>query len=120
MEFNDSSLPPKLNPQAAYSLTLGILALLFLCSGMIPLPFTGLICLPFSLLFGILSFVLGIVSLAQIRKRQESGRPLAWTGIIIGGIILTGTACIAATALALYLHIHGVIQPSPLFQNFQL
>ena len=86
--------------------------------GLVPFPFTGFICFPVSILSGLAALILGAVSLNQIHRRGELGRPLAWTGIIIGGFTLLSLLCIAIIVISLLVWHRGTF-PIPFFDNYQ-
>jgi len=107
------------NQQAALSLILGMAAILSGCSGLVPIPFTGFICFPLSFIFGILALIFGIIALNRIRRENEAGSPMAWAGIIIGGIIFLCALCVALAFASLFLFSPDYVPPS-LFNNYQL
>ena len=86
MKMNEEVINSPINNQSILSLVFGILTILSFCMGLAPLPFTGFICFPISFLLGILALVFGAISLNRIRSHNESGRAMAWIGIVIGGI----------------------------------
>ena len=104
----------QLNNQSITSLLLGVLTFITFCIGWLPFPFTGLICFPASLLLGILALIFGLISLGRIRRHNESGRPLAWTGIIVGGFVILCMLCMVI-ALASFLMIAPDSIPLPPF-----
>lgn len=112
MDIHETLPPlPKTNRHSAISLTLGILTLLTLCGGIIPIPFTGFICFPISFLLGLLALIYGGISLNRIRKTGESGRFMAWSGIILGGFVFFCMVCVLVALLSLFLFAPGVIPP---------
>ncbi|GAB4542770.1 MAG: hypothetical protein Fur002_13620 [Anaerolineales bacterium] len=96
----DSPLPN--NQQAALSLAFSLLTILSACTGLVPIPFTGFICFPLSFLFATLALLFGLVALAQIRRRAQAGSPMAWAGIIIGGLVFFCGVCLALTFASLF------------------
>ncbi len=115
MNDNEDIIYQKTNGNSIASLILGILTLLSFCIGVIPIPFTGFICFPLSFLLGILALVFGLIALRETRIRNEPGRPMAWTGAIIGGFILL---CMLLTlALILVLIFMHASFPLPPFLN---
>ncbi|MBI5963312.1 MAG: DUF4190 domain-containing protein [Chloroflexi bacterium] len=87
---------------------------------MIPFPFTGLICYPLSFLFGVLALIFGMISLNQIRNRNETGRPMAWAGILIGGFVLMCTICMVIAIAILFIFAPNSIHLPPSIQNFHV
>jgi len=92
--------PPQTNRHSIISLTLGILTLLALCGGIIPVPLTGFVCFPASSLLGLSALFYGIRSLMNIRKTNEAGRSMAWIGVFIGGVTFLCMLCILGLAVA--------------------
>src|SRR5689334_14963782 len=76
------------NRRALISFGVSILAILSLCAGFAPIPFTAIICYPVSILLGVVAFVLGISSMRQIRIKQEDGKTFAWISIWVGGFVI--------------------------------
>jgi len=106
------------NKQSILSLVFAVLTIMFLCMSMIPFPFTGFVCFPLSFLFGILSLTFGLVSLNQIRQQNETGRLMAWIGIMIGGFILMCVLCLLIAIAAFFLFSPNSIHMPPSIQNF--
>ena len=108
------------NPQAILSLIFGLATILSACGGLVPLPLTGFVCFPLSFIFGVLALIYGVVALNQIRTRNEAGGPMAWAGIIIGGMVFLCALCAALAFVSLF-----VVNPTPIptpefFNNYQL
>jgi hypothetical protein len=78
-----------------------LLALLVVCAGILPIPFTAILCYPLGILFGIVSIVLGLKSLREIRVTNESGRVLALFSIWIGGFTLFAYVCLLSAGALL-------------------
>jgi hypothetical protein len=112
------------NKHSVISLILGIVTLVLFCGGIfIPIPFTSLICVPVSALIGIGALVYGLVSLNRIKKHNQTGHPMAWTGILIGAFVLLCMLCTIAGILALFYFAPETFQniPVPPFiGNFQI
>jgi hypothetical protein len=106
------------NTQSILSLVFGILALLLFCIGLVPFPLTDLICYPISFLFAILALVFGAISLSQIRRRIESGRSMAWVGIISGGCVFLCLICMVVVVVALFMFAPNFIHMPPYIQKF--
>src|SRR5690349_2934375 len=62
-ELNELPPSPNVNKHSIVSLVLGILTVVSLCIAIFPIPGTGFICYPSSLLLGLTALVLGLVSL---------------------------------------------------------
>ena len=120
METNEEISHSPINTQSMLSLIFGILTILFFCMGLIPFPFTGFICFPLSFLFGILALILGMISLNQIRRWNETGSPMAWIGIIAGGFILSCVICMVIAIAALFIFAPNSIHLPPFIQNFNI
>ncbi|MCZ2128177.1 MAG: DUF4190 domain-containing protein [Anaerolineales bacterium] len=97
----NESISPSTNKQATVSLICGILAFVSLCGGIVPIPLTGFVCFPLSVLCGVLSIVYGIVALIQIRQTRESGKALAWTSLVLVGFIFLCLLSMAAVVVLL-------------------
>jgi uncharacterized membrane protein len=105
------STPPT-NRQSIISLILGALTVILFCGNfLIPLPFTSLICLPLSFLLGIAALIYGMLSLNRIRKHNESGGFMAWTGIVSGGMVFLCVLCMIVTVASLFIFSPDTIQP---------
>jgi len=91
-----------INRKALVSFISGLLALLVICTGILPIPFAFLLCYPLGILFGIVSIVLGIKAQREIRESDESGQVLARLAVWVGGFALFAYVCML-TAGALLL-----------------
>ena len=91
---------PTTNRLAIISLSSALLTLFSFCVGVAPIPLTGWVCFPLALLFGLVSLVSGIMALSHIRVNGENGRWMAFTGVILGGLIIIATPC--AILLTIY------------------
>jgi hypothetical protein len=91
-----------LNRKAIIGFISAILALLALCAGLLPVPFTILICYPPGILFGVASLVLGLKAQREIRINGEGGRTLAVIAAYIGGLAILAMSCMI-TAGAIFL-----------------
>jgi O-antigen/teichoic acid export membrane protein len=118
MNSNEETIAVPLNTHSITSLILGILTILSFCTGWLPVPFTGFLCFPISLLCGLFALVFGIISLNGIRRRNESGRPLAWMGIIIGGFVLLCVLCMLVTIALVFAP--GSIHVPPFLEQYQI
>jgi hypothetical protein len=96
------TLPPMpANRKARISLILSIITLTFVCVGLLPIPFTMLICYPFAFFLGVAAMIYGILSLREIKISNEGGKWMAQTGIIVGGLDIVALACASIVAIAL-------------------
>ncbi len=104
METNELTSSSPINKHSIISLILGLLTIFTFCGGiLIPVPFTSLICAPVSFLLAVLALIYGMVSLNRIRVRNESGRHMAWIGILSGGLIFLCVLCLVITLVSLFL-----------------
>jgi hypothetical protein len=118
--MNEDIVNPPINNQSILSLVFGILTIVSFCTGMFPVPFTGFICFPTSFLLGILALVFGAVSLNRIRRQNESGSPMAWMGIILGGVIFLCVMCMIVAFASLFIFSPDSIPLPPSIQNFSI
>jgi uncharacterized membrane protein len=124
MSSNEQAFPlPTTNRHSVISLILGILTVIIFCSGiLLPIPFTSLICIPFSALIGMGALVYGMISLHRIKKHNQTGHPMAWTGILIGTFVLLCMFAVIAALVSLLYLAPDMLQnyPVPPFiRNFQ-
>lgn len=98
------------NRKALIGFVLSILAMLALCSGLLPIPLTVLICYPPGLVLGIASLVLGLVALHELRSDGKNGQPFAWFSAWMGGLTILGMLCLASTAIVLLPYISNFFQ----------
>ena len=117
MEANELPTPPT-NKHSIISLILGILTILTLCGGMVPVPFTGFICFPTTFVLGLLALIYGAISLNTIRKNNESGKPWAWIGILSGGLIFLCMLCMLIAIVSLFIFAPDTVQP--IIEGYQL
>ncbi len=112
MESNEPIYPsPKTNPHSIISLILGMLTLLALCGGMIPIPLTGFVCFPISFLLGLLALIYGAISLKTIRRNNEGGKTMAWTGILTGGFVFLCMVLMLAAIVSLFIFAPDYVPP---------
>jgi len=97
------------NRKAIIGFILAILALLALCAGILPIPFTILICYPPGILFGIVSLILGLKAQREIRADGQSGRTLALIAIYIGGLAILAMSCLITAGILLLPRIYDWI-----------
>jgi hypothetical protein len=120
MNTNEESNYSPINKQSILSLVFGILTILSFCMNWFPIPFTEIICIPTSLLLAILALVFGVLSLNRIRKHNESGRPMAWIGIMIGGFVFMCLMCMIVTIVYFFIFAPNSIHMPPYIQNLQI
>jgi hypothetical protein len=120
METNKEVINPRINNQSILSLVFGILTILSFCTGLISIPFTGFICFLTSLLLGFLALVFGAISLDRIRRQNESGSPMAWIGIVIGGFVFLCVICMIIAIASFFIFAPNSIQMPPFIQQFQI
>jgi uncharacterized membrane protein len=111
------------NRHSIISLVLGILSLLIFCgSALIPIPFTSFFCAPLSGVISAAALIYGLVSLSHIRKHNQTGHPMAWTGILTGVFVLLCMVCAVAALIALIHFFPSIFDKFPLppfLSNFQ-
>ncbi len=98
-----------LNRKAVIGFIAAMISLIALCAGVLPVPFTVLICYPPGLVFGIASLVFGLQAQREIRQSNENGRLLALISAWIGGITIIMTLCLLTTGILLYPYISKFI-----------
>jgi len=98
------------NRKAIVGFIVALIAFLALCTGILPLPFTVLLCYPPGIILGITSLVLGIQAQREIRQSNESGRFLALIAVWAGGITIIATLCMIAVGVLLYPYVSEFIQ----------
>jgi hypothetical protein len=84
---------PSFNRNAIFSFALALLALLALCAGILPVPFTILLCYPPGILFAVASLFLGIKSQRELRTDGKGGRLLAVIAVWISGLSMLAFVC---------------------------
>ena len=89
---------------------LSLLAILALCAGLLPIPLTLLICYPPGLVSGIVSLVLGVIALRELRSDGKNGQTYAWFAAWVGGLTVVGIVCLAATSITLYPYLSNFVQ----------
>ena len=87
-----------------------MISLMALCAGLLPVPFTVILCYPPGIIFGIASLILGIQAQREIRQSNESGRVLALISAWVGGLTIIATLCMITTGILLYPYISKFIQ----------
>ena len=120
METNEEPIYTPTNKQSILSLVFGILTIVFFCMGWFPIPFSGLLCFPVSVLFGIFALLFGAISLNQIRKHNHSGHPMAWMGIMIGGFVFVCMLCMVILIASFFIFAPDSFHVPPFFNNYQI
>jgi Domain of unknown function (DUF4190) len=118
--MNEEAVNSPINNQSILSLVFGILTILSFCTGLSPFPLTSIICFPTSFLLGILALVFGTISLNRIRRLNESGRPMAWIGILIGGFAFLCMICMIVALVSLLIIAPDSVPMPPFIQNFSI
>jgi len=118
MEIKNEGTSSPINTHSIISLVLGVITILFFCTGWLPIPFSGFICFPGSGLFGFLALIFGVVALNRIRKHNHGGRPLAWMGITIGGLVFICMLCMLVLIISLFIFAPNQMQP--FLNNYRL
>jgi len=118
--MNEEAVNLPTNNQSVLSLVFGVLTILLFCIGLVPFPFTSLICFPISFVFGILALVFGAISLNRIRRNNESGRPLAWIGIMTGGFVFLCVICMIVVIASLFIFAPNYVPMPPFIKNFSV
>ena len=103
------SLPP-INRKALISLIIAVFAMLAFCAGILPIPFTILLCYPPGILLGIASLVLGAQSLREIRQNGERGRLLAIIAMWLNGAMILAAICLIVSGILLLPYITDILQ----------
>ena len=98
------------NRKAVIGFILAMLALLALCIGFLPIPFTILVCYPPGIICGIVALVLGIRAQRDIRQSNESGKSLALIAIWAGAITIIAALFIITVSILLYPYIVELIK----------
>ncbi len=93
---------PPLNRSAVISLVAAVLTALSFCTAVAPIPFTGYLCYPAAVVFGLVALVSGAAALLQIRTTREQGRTHALIGIWVGAIAVVAAACAIGLGIALF------------------
>ena len=102
--------PISFNRKSIIGFIAALVAFLALCTGMLPLPFTILLCYPPGIILGIVALVLGLQAQREIRQSNESGRFLAVIAIWVGGITIIATLCMITACVLLYPYISELIR----------
>ena len=100
---------PSLNRNAITGFISALLAMTALCAGILPVPFTGLICYPPGIILGVVSLVLSLKAQCELRTDGKNGRLLAQLALWIGGGSLLAFACMLTAGTILVPRIYGYL-----------
>jgi hypothetical protein len=98
------------NRKAMIGFVLSIFALLAFCVGLVPIPFTELICYPLAFLLGITALILGLISIRELRSDGKNGQPFAWFAAWAGGLTVLGMLCLMLAGVLIYPYASDVFQ----------
>jgi len=76
------------NRSSIFSFVLAFIALLALCAGMLPIPFTVLFCYPPGVLIAVVSFTLGVKAQRELSMDGKRGQGMARFGIWVSGLCI--------------------------------
>jgi hypothetical protein len=68
----------EINRNALISFLAAVFALLALCMGLLPIPFTVIVCYPPGIVLGIVSLAYGVIALREIREGGKRGEGWRW------------------------------------------
>jgi len=106
----ETTAVPSFNRKAIIGFIAAILAFLALCTGLLPLPFTVLLCYPPGIILGIISLVLGLQAQREIRQRNENGQVLAVIAAWAGAMTIIATICVITAGVLAYPYISHFVQ----------
>jgi hypothetical protein len=109
--MNEITSSPSTNKHSITSLVFGLLTLASLCTASLPFPFTGFLCVPVGFFFSLFALTYGGIALNQIQKNNETGSPMAWTGILIGGFMMLCVLCMIAALASLFFFAPDSVPP---------
>jgi len=98
------------NRKAMIGFVLSLIAIVALCAGLLPIPFTELICYPSAFLLGAVSLVLGMVSLRELRTDGKNGQPFAWFAAWAGGFTVLAMLCLMVAGVMIYPYVSTMVQ----------
>jgi len=98
------------NRFAIISFVCACATLLSFCMGLLPIPFTAVICYPLAAVTSLAALISGGISFRQIQMNGERGQWLAWVGIGVGALTLIAVVCLSVLAVSLYPYIQKFIQ----------
>ena len=101
---------PSFNRKSIIGFIAALIAFLALCAGLLPLPFTILLCYPPGIILGIVALVSGIRAQREIRQSNESGRMLSIIAVWVGSITIIAALCMITAGVLLYPYISKFIQ----------
>ena len=98
------------NRKALFGFILAIFAILAICIGILPVPFTALICYPPGFVMGIASLVYGVIALRELRSDGKNGHPLAWFAALAGGLTVLAMLCLVISGVLIYPYVLNAAQ----------
>lgn len=101
-----------INRKALISFIAAALALLALCMGLLPIPFTVIVCYPPGIILGIVSLVYGVIALREIREGGKRGRRLALAAIWSGGFMLLAAVCMITAGILIFPRFMDIVKNS--------
>jgi hypothetical protein len=120
METKQENTSAPTNQLSILSLVFGILTLIFFCMGLLPVPLNEFVCFPASAFFGILALLFGMISLNQIRRHKDSGRSMAWTGILIGVCVFICILCMLIVLVSIFMLTPDYFHIPPFLEKYQI
>ncbi len=87
-----------------------MISLMALCAGLLPVPFTVILCYPPGIILGIASLILGLQAQREIRQSNESGRVLALISAWVGGLTIIAALCMITVGVLIYPYVSEFIQ----------
>jgi hypothetical protein len=109
--MNDDPRPAlPINRSAIISVIATALTLISFCTAVAPIPFTGYLCYPAAVVFGLVALVSGITALARIQPGKEEGRTHAWIGIWVGSIAVVAAGCAITIGILLFPRVLALVQ----------
>ena len=99
-----------INRKALISFLAAVTAMLALCAGFLPIPFTVILCYPPGIILGIISLTYGAIALREIRESGKRGRRLALAAIWSGGFMLLAAICMIVAGILIFPRFMDVVQ----------
>ena len=100
------------NRKALIGFVLSIFAILALCAGLLPVPFTALICYPPGFVLSLSALIFGFVALRETGADGKNGRALASFAVWAGGITIVAMLCLVTVGVLLFPYISEFFQQS--------
>ncbi len=99
-----------INRKALLGFVFSILAVLALCAGFLPVPFTALICYPPGFILSIAALICGFIALRETKTDGSNGRALALFAVWAGAINFVAMLCLVTAGVLLFPHISQTFQ----------